>query len=253
MTLALALLAPLSAEAAETGRLVRFVSCPVYRDADSGKKSGCWLADARDSGERFDVSLSPYKPDWNRAVLVEGRTTGQPATPCGSPVLDPVRTSVLDEPCQRHMLPAEGFPGRRFVLPPRNLAPLSVPRKPVEGPFGPRTFALFFEFDRAFVVYQYSDFLLDQAAAWLAAARPKRVVVTGFAATAPETVSGRLLAERPEVAQERAAITAESLHRLLPELVIETRTETAATPTDLPDADGLPGQSQRRVEIRAEF
>ena len=47
----LALLAPISAGAAETGRLVRFVSCPVYRDADSGKKSGCWLADRRESGE----------------------------------------------------------------------------------------------------------------------------------------------------------------------------------------------------------
>lgn len=249
----LALLAPLSAQAAETGQLVRFVSCPVYRDADSGKKSGCWLADNRDSGERFDVSLSPYKPDWNRAVLVEGRITDAPPTACGAPVLDPVRTSVLDQPCARHVLPGEGFAGRKFVLPLRNVAPTAVPQTPPPGPFAARTFTVFFEFDRSFMVYQYSDYLLDQAAQWLAAAKPKRVIVTGFAASTGEPVSGQMLAERPEVAQERAELVAESLHRLLPALRIETRTRLAAQPADLPDADGLPGQSQRRAEIAAEF
>ncbi|MEN9683205.1 MAG: hypothetical protein RLZZ427_956 [Pseudomonadota bacterium] len=249
----LALLAPLAAQAAETGNLVRFVSCPVYRDADSGKKSGCWLTDNRESGERFDISLSPYKPDWNRAVLVEGRVSGTPTTACGGVVLDPVRTSVLDQPCERHMLPAEGYPGRKFVLPLRNTPPTSIPRTLPAGPFAARTFAVFFEFDRSFMVYQYSDYLLDQAILWLTAAKPKRVIVTGFAANTPETVSGQSLAERPDVAQERADLVSESLRRMLPDLVIETRTELAARPADLPDADGLPGQSQRRVEIRAEF
>lgn len=249
----LALLAPLSAQAAEVGQTVRFVSCPVYRDADSGKKSGCWLADNRQSGDRFDISLSPHKPDWNRAVLVEGKVSSAPPAPCGSTVLDPVRTSILDAPCERHMLPAEGYPGRKFVLPRRNLDPTSVPRKAPEGPFGPRTFALFFEFDKSFVVYQYSDYLLDKAAQWIVAAKPKQVIVTGFAASDPEEVSGQTLAERPEVAQERADIVAESLHRLFPDLVIQKRTELGAKVADLPDADGIPGQSQRRVEIRAEF
>lgn len=250
---ALALLAPLSAEAAETGRLVRFVSCPVYRDADSGKKSGCWLADDRESGERYDVSLSPHKPDWSRAVLVEGRVTGRPVTACGNTVLDPVRTSVLDQPCERHMLPAEGYPGRKFVLPARNISPTSANLPPPPGPYTARTFALFFEFDRSALVYQYSDFLLDQAARWIAVAKPKKLVVTGFAATEPETVSGQSLAEHAEVAQDRAEVIAESLRRLLPGMAVETATVLAAKPADLPDADGIPGQSQRRVEIRAEF
>lgn len=249
----IALAAPVSAFAAETGDYVRFVSCPVYRDADSGKKSGCWLADDRAKGQRYDVSQSPHKPDWNRAVLVEGRVSAESSSPCGSTVLNPVRTSILNEPCQRHMLPAEGYPGRKFVLPARNLTPLSVPRKPAEGPFTARTFPVFFEFDRAFVVYQYSDFLLDNAAHWLMSAKPRKVVVTGYAATEPEDVSGSVLAERPEVASERAEIVAESLHRLIPGLTIETRTQLASKPVDLPDADGLPGQSQRRAEIRAEF
>jgi len=251
--LLLALSAPLSAQAAETGQLVRYIACPVYRDADSGKKSGCWLADDVASGSRYDVSLSPYKPDWNRAVLVEGRTSAAPETACGAPVLDPVRTSILPQPCQRHMLPAEGYPGRKFVLPKRNVDPASIARKVPDGPFAEQTFALFFEFDRSFVVYQYSDYLLDKAVTWLAGARPKRVIVTGFAASTPETVSGTMIAERPEVAQERAELVSESLRRMLPGLVIETRAETGATPRDLPDADGIPGQSQRRVEITALF
>ena len=249
----LALCAPLSAQAAETGALVRFVSCPVYRDADAGKKSGCWLADDRASGSRYDVSPSPHKPDWNRAVLVEGRVAAAAGDPCGGVVLDPVRSSILPERCPRHMLPAEGFPGRKFVLPARNVTPIAVPRPAPPGPFATRSFALFFEFDRDFVLYQYSDFLLDQAVTWITAAKPKRLVVTGFAATVPEAVSGQTLAERPAVAQERADKVAESLRRMLPGMAIETRSQLAAQPVDHPDADGLPGQSQRRVEIRAIF
>lgn len=249
----LALCAPLGAQAAEAGALVRFVSCPIYRDADSGKKSGCWLADDRGTGTRFDVSQSPYKPDWNHAVLVEGRVASDGGDPCGGVVLDPVRSSILPDPCPRHMLPAEGFPGRKFVLPARNVAPMAVPRPAPEGPFAERTFSLFFAFDRDFVPYQYGDFLLDQAITWITAARPKRLVVTGFAATVPESVSGQPLAERVETARERADMVAESLRRMLPGMAIETRSQLGAGPVDHPDADGIPGQSQRRVEIRALF
>ena len=249
----MALCAPLSAHAAETGALVRFVSCPVYRDADAGKKSGCWLADERASGLRYDVSPSPHKPDWNRAVLVEGRMAKDAGNPCGGIVLDPVRSSILPDACPRHMLPAEGFTGRKFALPARNIAPMAVPRAIPPGPYAKRTFTLFFEFDRDFVLYQYSDFLLDDAITWISAAKPKRLVVTGFAATVPEAVSGQQLAERPAVAHERADKVAESLRRMLPGMAITTQARMAAKPVDHPDADGLPGQSQRRVEIRAVF
>lgn len=249
----LALAAPLAAQATETGELVRFIACPVYRDADAGRKSGCWLADDPASGRRFDVTQSPHKPDWNRAILVEGRLAAAGGDPCGGEVLDPVRSSVLETSCPRHMLPAEGFPGRRFVLPRRNNDPLAIARPPVPGPFTARTFPVYFEFDRAFIVYQYSDWLVDQAATWLRAASPRRVVVTGFAATRPETVSGQNLAERAAVAQERADMVAETLRRLIPDLIVVTRTSLAAAPTQEPEADGLPGQSQRRAEISAEF
>lgn len=248
-----ALLTPLSAAATETGELIRFVSCPIYRDSDSGRKSGCWLADDPATGRRWDVSQSPYKPDWQFAVLVEGRISAVAENPCGAPVLDPVRTSRLASPCVRHVLPPEGYPGRRFVLPARNIAPLSVPRTVPRGPYAERIFTVFFEFDNDFLIYQYDDFLIDNAVAWIRAARPRRLVVTGFAATMPETVSGVVLAERKDVAAERAEAIAETLHRLLPGLSIETRTTTDAQQTSDPNADGLPGQSQRRAEIRAEF
>lgn len=248
-----ALLAPLTAHAAETGDLVRFVACPVYRDADAGRKSGCWLATDPASGVRHDVTQSPYKPDWNMAVLVEGRVAEGGEELCGGQVLEPVRTSRLDIPCVRHMLPAEGFPGRRFTLPSRNIQPMSVARPVPPGPFAERTFATYFEFDNSFLVYQYDDFIIDNAVTWLRAAKPKKLVITGFAATEPEVVSGVMLAERPEVAAERAEAIAETFRRLLPGLVVETHSETGAKANGHPDADGIPSQSQRRAEIRAVF
>lgn len=249
----IAALAPLSAASAETGDLVRFIACPVYRDADSGKKSGCWLATDPASGKRYDISLSPYKPNWDYGVLVEGRISAASTEPCGDTVLDPVRTSILPDPCVRHMLPAEGYPGRRFKLPARNIQPLSVPRAAPPAPYAERVFTTYFEWNRDFLVYQYDDFLIDNAVTWIKAAKPAKLVVTGFAATRPETVSGRPLAERPDVARERAEAIALTLRRLLPGMTVETKWELDAQSTSDPGADTIPGQSQRRAEIRAVF
>lgn len=250
---ALAGLALAVAAGAEAAEPVRFVACPVYRDTDAGLKSGCWLATDPATGVQWDVTMSPYKPDWNFAVLVEGLAAEESEHPCGARTLDPVRTSRLDTPCTRHMLPAEHFPGRRFTLPPRNIRPLSSPPPLPPGPYSDRTFTLFYELDRSFVVYQYGDYLLDQAAHWIRGAKPARLVVTGYSASEPETVSGTTIAERPEVARERAETVALSLSRLFPGMPIETRAVLAAEANGHPDADGIPWQSQRRVEIRAEF
>ena len=251
---AAALVAPLSAAAAETGDLVRFIACPIYRDADSGKKSGCWLADDPATGMRYDVSLSPHKPDWNYAVMVEGRLSAVSSAPCGAAVLDAVRTSRLyDTPCTRHMLPAEGFPGRRFVLPKRNITPSSAPRPGPPGPYGERVFPVYFEFGNDFLVYQYSDYLIEQATDWIRAARPRKLIVTGFAATRGDVISGRTMAEPAGLAAQRAETIAETLRRLMPGLAIETAADTGGSETADKDADGLPDQSRRRVEIRALF
>jgi hypothetical protein len=253
LALAAASLPVLSASAVETAQSLRFVACPVYRDTDAGLKSGCWLATDPQTGRQWDVSQSPYKPDWNFAVLVEGTAASPAEQPCGAPVLDPVRTSRLATDCVRHMLPAEGLPGRRFVLPARNIRPLSSAPTPPPGPYSERTFTLFFELDRSFVVYQYGDYLLDQAALWIRVTHPRRLVVTGYAASEAETISGHVIAERPEVAQERADTVALSLSRLFPDIAIETRAVTGSGVTDHPDADGIPGQSQRRAEITVQF
>lgn len=248
---AAALVAPLSAAAAET---VRFIACPIYRDADSGKKSGCWLADDPATGTRYDVSLSPHKPDWNYAVMVEGIVSAAPPAPCGGIVLDAVRTSRLyDTPCTRHMLPAEGYPGRRFVLPKRNITPSSVARPVPPGPYGERVFPVYFEFGNDFLVYQYSDYLIEQASNWIIAAKPKKLIVTGFAATQPMVISGRSMAEPAELATQRAETIAETLRRLMPGMPIETAADTSGSATQDKDADGLPDQSRRRVEIKALF
>ncbi|WP_338446387.1 hypothetical protein V5F89_00905 [Pelagerythrobacter marensis] len=249
----LALVAPASLLAHETGDLVEFVSCPVYRDTDAGRKSGCWLAYDGASGTRWDVSQSPYKPDYNFAVLVEGRVSAEAGTLCGAAVLDPVRTSRLSIRCPAHMLPAEGFPGRKYSLPERNIAPLAVQRDAPPGPYKARKFYTFFEFDRDFLVYQYDDYLLDKAVTWIKAAQPKKLIVTGFAATEPVIISGRPLAERPETAESRARRVSLALSRLLPGIEIETRWQTGSLPVDAIDADGLPMQSQRRTEIEAVF
>lgn len=253
LTAFLAFIAPASLYAQETGDLVQFVSCPVYRDTDAGRKSGCWLAYDGPNGTRWDVSQSPYKPDYNFAILVEGRVSDGGGELCGAPVLEPVRTSRLTVRCPAHMLPAEDFPGRAYSLPERNIAPLSVARDAPPGPYGPRIFYTFFEFDRDFLVYQYDDYLLDKAVTWIRAAQPRKLLVTGFAATDPVTINGKSFSEKPEMAEKRARQVALALSRLLPDMDIETRWQTRAEPVDAADADGLPLQSQRRAEIQAVF
>jgi hypothetical protein len=250
----LAIALPMAAVQAQKAELVSFVTCPIYRDTDAGRKSGCWLAENPATGQRWDVSLSPYKPDWNYAVLVEGRISEAGTDLCGSPVLNAVRTSRLyDMRCPSHMLPAEGYPGREYRRQGRYINPISMPRQVPEGPFSERTFTVYFEFNQDFLVYEYDDYLLDRAATWIATAEPRKVIVTGYAATEERTVSGFALAEDAEVAEDRADAVALTLRRLMPGLEVETRVQLASQPVDEPDADELPGQSQRRAEIRAVF
>lgn len=233
---------------------VRFVTCPIYRDTDSGRKSGCWLAEDRATGIRYDVSLAPSKPDWNREVLAEGVVKAGSEDLCGGVTLDAVRTSVLPGACTRQMLPAEGYKGHRYVLPRRNVSPLSAARLVPPGPYAARTFRLYFDFDQAFLIYQYDDYLLDEAMTWIRAARPKAITVTGFAATQPVEVSGRRIAENPVIAKERAERVAEAFVRLgIDRRTIKVRTDLKPGPTDDPEADGLSDASRRRVEITTAF
>jgi outer membrane protein OmpA-like peptidoglycan-associated protein len=248
----LALLAVAQAAAPATDP-VRFVTCPIYRDTDAGRKSGCWLADDPATGARYDVSRAVSKPDWNDAILVEGRISAGADNPCGGVVLDPVRTSILSQQhCTRRMLPAEGFPGRRFVLGKRVVKPLSVPRTPPPPPYRDHTFRLFFDFDRDFLIYEYDDYLLDHAITWIRAAKPRAITVTGYAAVSAPDASGQRISESPEIARARATRAAEALVRLgVDPHIITTRWSTDPRPVADPAADGLIEPSKRRVDIAA--
>ena len=247
---ALAALALLAASGQQASDEVRFITCPIYRDVDSGKKSGCWLAEDRATGRRYDVSQAVSKPDWNHEVLVEGKVSAAPGNPCGGVVLDPVRTSVLPGICTRQMLPAEGYTGRKFVLPKRNVRPIYDPAPAPSGPYGARSFHLLFDFDQAFLIYQYDDYYLDAAISWIRVAKPKAITITGHAATTPSTVSGRTIAESPGIARIRAEKIAEALVRLgVDRKIITVRWQGSASPIDAIEADGLVEPSRRRVDI----
>jgi outer membrane protein OmpA-like peptidoglycan-associated protein len=247
----LVLLLAAAPAAAAPAAEVRFIACPIYRDTDAGRKSGCWLVDNREDGRRYDVSPSPTKPDWNYAVLVEGRAAADQADVCGGAVLDPVRVSILPEPCVRTMLPAEGYPGRRFVLPERNVRPLYEPRPAQARPYTERTFHIPFEFGRSFVVYQLSDYLMDQAVAYALATGAREVEITGWAATDPAEVSGQAIAEPSALAKARADVAAQWMRSLgVPADRVKVQWRAQAQPIDMPGADGLTEPSRRRVDIR---
>lgn len=241
LAIAAALTASLGAEARE----LVFTACPVYRDTDNGRKSGCWLAVDPASGVRYDVSAAPTKPDWNRAILVEGRTEAGAGDPCGGVVLGPVRVSVLDTPCTRHALPAEGYKGRRFELPARNVRPLYEPRPAPPRPFAEKRFTIPFDFGSSFIVYQLGDYYLDQMINYALDTGASRIVIAGGAQRGTGS-----MAEEASLAATRADTIREALIlRGIPAQHI-----TMAPPTSAPfvaDAfDGLDAPAARRVDIR---
>lgn len=247
----IALLAAASLPLAGIAEELRFIACPVYRDVpESGRKGGCWLAEDAASGLRYEVSLSPVKPDWNHEVLVEGIVSAKQDHACGGTVLDAVRVSILPGACTRHSLPAEGYPARKFTLPARNVRPSTEVRPRPPEPWTDRRFHLQYEWDRSFGVYQLNDYYLDQAITYIRAVDPKSVVVRGYAATQPTTVSGRVMAERAGLALERAEKVAESLRRLgyaADRISVEAHEGAETAPIEA--ADGLAEASRRRVEI----
>jgi outer membrane protein OmpA-like peptidoglycan-associated protein len=233
------------------GAVVSFVACPIYRDADSGRKSGCWLADEASTGTRYDISLGIAKPQLGHEVLVEGIVTrdayGSGARACGGVVMEPVRTSTLTTLCVGALIPAEGFPGRRYVSDPAQVLPQTwVARPDVQLSPGEQRYSIIFDFDSSFLNYQYSEVILDRAARTAIASGARQILVTGYAATGAYPVSGRELQEPVALARERAEIVAEALRRLdvpAKTLTVKWRTNAAALDQSLHEA------SRRRVDI----
>jgi outer membrane protein OmpA-like peptidoglycan-associated protein len=237
------------AQAAPAGALHAFIACPIYRDTDAGRKSGCWLADDP-SGVRYDVSLGPVKPQVGHMVLIEGITSEEPTTACGGQVLTPVRVAVLAESCTRQVIAAESFPGRPYKSPPEQLAPTDQPRVSPPPPYVEQVYSIYFEYDRDFLVYQYSELILEKIMLYAKASQAKRVRIEGFAATAPWVVQGRLLREPSALAKSRAEMVREALRRLgVAESSLVVEWQGAPAPT--PDLEGgkLPEPSKRRVVV----
>lgn len=248
----LALLASTSA-VVEASELVRFVGCPIYRDTQAGRKSGCWLADQPTTGVRYDITQSPTKPDWNFAVLVEGlRDDSDSANPCGGVVLNPVRVSILPTGCPAHRLPAEGFAGRPYTLPARNVRPSYEARVLPEQPYQQTTFTLLFDYQKDFFIYQFDDYFLDNAITWIRAVDPSRIEVVGYAATKAEVVDGVTLKEPASLAHKRADKVKEALIRLgVDPSRLRVKTSSNPKPVDAEGVDGLTTTSLRRVDIIA--
>lgn len=238
------------ARAEDPGPMRVFVACPIYRDTDAGRKSGCWLADDPVSGVRYDIGAGLTKPMIGRAVLVEGITSNQPSTPCGGSVLSPVRTSVLPDSCTRQLIPAEGFPGRPYKSPPEQLQPTNVPRTLPPPPYAAKTFSIFFEFGRDFLIYQYSEMILEKIMLYAKASQATQVRIEGYAATAAFEVQGRTLSEPMALAQARADMVAEALRRLgVPADTLHAAAFGDPAPSVELESGMLPEASKRRVVI----
>ena len=240
-------LLPVAAEAAQD---IQFIACPAYRDTDAGRKSGCWLSTSRVDGQRYDITRSPTKPDWNHAVLVEGRIAEGATDTCGGIVLDPVRVSVLPDACPRLLLPAQGAPGVRFGLPTRNVRPPHEARQINVKGSTPHLIQVPFDYGNDFTIYQLADYYMQQATLFANDTTPSRVEVIGYAATTPWTVAGRTLQESAELAQLRADRVAEWLRLTgVDTSIIEVRTGREDTVVPMEGADGLREPSRRRVDV----
>jgi outer membrane protein OmpA-like peptidoglycan-associated protein len=207
-----ALAADLAADLPENARSVRFTACPVYRDTDAGRKSGCWIADDGATGQRYDVSDAPFKPWLGRMILVEGQVAAS-ADICGGVPLRPVRVAVLEERCPEVMIPAEGYPSKPSTLPKEAMPPLSVARVPPPPPYARQQYEVEFTFGDDRLMYQHVELILEKAMLY-AVASNARVALTAYADVAGFDASGHRLREPAQLAQERGAMVREALVRL---------------------------------------
>jgi outer membrane protein OmpA-like peptidoglycan-associated protein len=245
----LAFLLPLTV-LAET---VTFIGCPIYRDTDAGRKSGCWLADNPRTGIRYDVTDALIKPILGREVLVEGVVTQRDAHSCGGVILEPISVSVLDSECKPHLIPAEGHPSRRFVLPAKTLQPANVPRVAPPPPYITREYSIYFELHNDFLLYQHSEVIIDEAMTYIKAAQPKRIVVTGYADTQGFNAGDRQVREARDVARARAAMLTEALRRLGVDKKLIVQRVSSDAPDDAMTKQGLKHAAKRRATLRIEM
>jgi outer membrane protein OmpA-like peptidoglycan-associated protein len=231
-----------------------FVACPIYRDTDQGRKSGCWLADDPATGTRYDVGEWLTKPQEGYEVLVEGIISSEPDV-CGGIVLRPVRTAVLhDQHCPLTEFEAEGFSGRRYALPRDVMQQSWVPRPAPQPPFSTQHYLLLFDFADDRLIYQYSETILERAALYSRTSHG-RITIRAYAATRPLKISGQALTEPLALARARAEMVNEALLRLgVDRSALHMEWHGEPEPLNPLPAVGapLPESSLRRVEITVE-
>jgi outer membrane protein OmpA-like peptidoglycan-associated protein len=232
---------------------VTYIACPIYRDTDAGRKSGCWLADDAQSGVRYDVTEALVKPLLGREVLVEGVIKNRDTQSCGGVILEPVSVSVLESECKAHLIPPEGHPSRRFILPSKTLQPANVPRVAPLPPYTTREFSMYFELHGDFLLYQHSEVIIDEAVTYIKAAKPKRIVVTGYADTKGFEVSGQRIRESMDIARGRAAMLTEALVRLGVDKKSIVQRASGNAPDDAMTQQGLKYAAKRRATLRVEM
>jgi outer membrane protein OmpA-like peptidoglycan-associated protein len=132
------------------------------------------------------------------------------------------------------------------------LPPMDVERPLPPPPYESQQWVIQFNFQSDFLLYQYSEVILDAAARYIKVSGAKRIFVTGYAATKGMQVSGRTLSESGALAKTRAESVAEALRRLGvdPRLVhVSWRND----PEPIASDGGLAEPSKRRVTIRSEL
>jgi len=125
-----------------------------------------------------------------------------------------VRTSVLEEACEPVMIPAEGFPGRRFTVPPDAQRPTWEARQLPPPPYKTTDFHIFFNHGSDFLVYQHAEIVMEKVVLYAQASHAREVQVIGYAITKPFTVSGEQFKESATLARSRAEAVRLSLNRL---------------------------------------
>lgn len=231
------------------GSQASFVSCPIYRDTDAGRKSGCWIATDGATGQRYDVSDSPAKPWVGRQILVEGVVSGGPDI-CGGVALNPVRVAILPETCPEAIIPAEGYPSKPSVMPKDVMMPIGFARPVPEGPFSKQTYQIYFDLGEDRLTYQSVETTLDRAMLY-AVASDARLRVTGYADGRGIVVSGRRLKESKRLAKARADMVKRALVGLgVPSKAIKLSWNL--DPAPLPSQTGMLSPSKRRVTIELE-
>ncbi|MCR5872482.1 hypothetical protein LRS12_18320 [Sphingomonas sp. J344] len=165
-------------------------------------------------------------------------------------MIEPATVSVLEEPCTRHLIRAEGYQGRRFALPARNVRPLYEARNKPSQPFAEGRFTIPFGYRSSFITYQLSDYYLDATINYALDVQPARIEIAGVAQTVPDMVSGREIVEDKALARTRAEVVRRALilRGIAPERIRIVKALSGPFVTEA--FDGLSWPQARRVDVR---